>query len=421
MRRFQPYLPFNTNEPDGAHNLGGNEPLSVSDLTAVIKALIEGDPQLGDVRVAGELSNFTRAASGHLYFTLKDGGAQIKCAMWRMSALRLRGYAPRNGDAVIARGRIGVYERDGAYQLYVEAMTPQGVGDLYVEFERLKQKLQDEGLFDTDRKRRLPPLISRLGVVTSPDAAAFQDVLNVLRRRYPLVEVILAPTLVQGEQAPPLIVRAIQQLNEQNACDAILITRGGGSIEELWAFNDERVVRAVAESRIPTISGVGHEVDFTLTDFAADVRAPTPSAAAEMLTPDIADLRLTLDAVGARFTERTRQHITQARSDLDALARALRAYTPAGQMKLAASNVADLRARLQQATLTQLRWITQQVRALDARRAALSPQETLARGYAIVRRVRDGAVVRTVSDVTRGETLRVRVSDGEFETEVRTT
>ncbi len=394
--------------------LFSNEPLSVSEVTERIKALLEEDDELADVRVAGEISNLSRPASGHLYFTLKDEGAQIRCVMWRSAAVRLR-RLPANGDAVVARGRISVYERDGQYQLYADSLVASGVGDLYQEFERLKAKLDAEGLFDAARKRALPAFPRVLGVVTSPTGAAFQDILNVLRRRWPLIEVALAPTLVQGEEAPPQIVRAIRALNDPaQGCDVILVARGGGSLEELWAFNDEQVARAIAGSRAPVVTGIGHEVDFTLADFAADVRAPTPSAAAEIITPDIVELRQSVDALSAMLDEAMQARIDAARADLETLRRALRMLSPLGQLTRSRERVAELRLRCDAALAGRLVLWRAQLDGLRGRLESVSPTATLARGYAIVQRDRDGAVVRSVGDVAAGDALTVRVADGAF-------
>jgi exodeoxyribonuclease VII large subunit len=289
------------------------------------------------------------------------------------------------------------------------------VGDLYQEFERLKAKLEAEGLFDAARKRPLPAFPRVLGVVTSPTGAAFQDILNVLRRRFPLIEVVLAPALVQGDEAPPQIAQAIQTLNDPAlGCDVILVARGGGSLEELWAFNDERVVRAVAGSRVPVVSGVGHEVDFTLADFAADVRAPTPSAAAEIITPDIVELRQNVDALSARLDEVVQARIDAARADLETLRRALRMLSPLGQLTRSRERVGALRARLDAAVMGRLGLWRAQLDGLRGRLQAVGPEATLARGYAIVQRDRDGAVVRSVGDVAAGDALTVRVADGAF-------
>ncbi len=389
------------------------EPLSVSEVTARVKEVIACDDLLADVRVAGEVSNLSRPASGHLYFTLKDEGAQLRCVMWRSYAARLS-RLPRNGDAVIARGRIDVYERDGIYQLYVEALVGQGIGDLNAEFERLKQKLQAEGLFDAARKRPLPRFPRALGIVTSPTGAALQDILNVLRRRYPLLEVYLSPTLVQGEDAPEQIVRAIQRLNDAGCCDVILVARGGGSVEELWAFNDERVVRAIAASPTPVVSGIGHEIDYTLADFAADVRAPTPSAAAEIITPDINDLRLQVDAMSLTLTETMRARLTRAKAGLSTLQRTLRLLSPFNQLARQRERLDEARARLAAALAHRLAVLRLRLDGLRARLEGVGPLATLARGYAIVRDA-DGRTVRSVRAVQRGARLQITVADGSFD------
>lgn len=392
-------------------NFSDDEPLSVGDVTRLVKQLIESDEQLKDVHVQGEISNLSRPASGHIYFTLKDGVAQIKCAMWKSQVARLR-TMPRDGEAVVARGRVGVYEASGVYQLYVDALTPVGVGNLAQEFERLKLKLQAEGLFDASRKRALPGFPKRIGVVTSASAAAFQDILNVLRRRFPVGEVLLSPTLVQGDDAPPQIVNAIARL--QGRCDVILIARGGGSIEELWAFNDERVVRAVAASETPTISGVGHEIDFTLTDFAADVRAPTPSAAAEMLTPDINDLRMRIDGYATLLDQQIAALIRDAQVLLTDAQRALRLLSPAARVAQFNDGLAASRERLDAALRARVAVTRAGLDALTSRLATLGPDATLARGYAIVARVDDGRIVRGPRDAASGDRLKVRTAAGDF-------
>ncbi|MBU6361575.1 MAG: exodeoxyribonuclease VII large subunit [Chloroflexota bacterium] len=409
MRKFQSLL-----FPDPTQAVQLDDPLSVSDVNALVKALIEDSPDLTNVRVAGEISNLSRPASGHIYFTLKDATAQLRCVMWRSSVARMRSVL-RDGEAVVARGKVSVYERDGQYQLVVEAMVPRGMGDLYAEFERLKLKLQVEGLFDPLRKRLLPVLPQKLGVVTSASAAAFQDILNVLRRRYPLIEVTLSPTLVQGENAPPMIVQAIQNLNDMTDCDVILVARGGGSIEELWAFNDERVVRAIAASRLPVVTGVGHEIDFTLADFAADVRAPTPSAAAEMITPDVNELRMNVDAYAQYLDQSILRRVNEARTRLMGLKRTLLNIGPINQMQRAKTQIIELQRRLEQALMAYLSLQRVRLTGLTQHLEAIGPAATLARGYAIVQRQRDGHIVRLVTDALVGDALRVRLSDGEFE------
>jgi exodeoxyribonuclease VII large subunit len=393
--------------------LFNQEPLTVTSMTAHVKALLETDDVLSDLRVTGEISNLSRPTSGHLYFTLKDAGAQVKCVMWRSSVARMR-YMPRSGDAVVAHGRIGVYERDGAYQLYADSMTTAGTGDLYAEFERLKETLEAEGLFDVRRKRRLPEYPRVLGVVTSPTGAALQDILNVLKRRCPMIRVILAPTLVQGEEAPVQIVRALQALNASGECDVILVARGGGSLEELWAFNDELVVRAVVASSVPVVSGVGHETDFTLCDFAADLRAPTPSAAAEIIAPDVAELRQNVDALLAELNQTLLDRVDEHRTALESLQRALRLVSPRNQVMNARQRVTEWQMRLTSTLLGRMELRREQLRGLSGRLETVSPLSTLARGYAIVRSSRGDVVVRSVQNVQTGDNLRIRVSDGEF-------
>lgn len=252
---------------------------TVSELTRYIQELFKLDYRLQDLRVEGEISNYTRARSGHLYFTLKDEMAQLKCVMWRSSAERLS-LDLGEGDQIIARGRINVYDKQGIYQLYVEQITPAGRGNLALAFEELKQRLEQEGLFASEHKQALPRFPRKIGIVTSADAAALRDILHVLKRRCPMVSVLVAPTLVQGSEAPAQIISALRWLDGRDDIDLIIVSRGGGSIEDLWAFNDEKVARAIYQARHPIVCGVGHETDFTIADFVADVRAPTPSAAA---------------------------------------------------------------------------------------------------------------------------------------------
>src|SRR6266498_4734715 len=291
---------------------------TVSKLTFFIRRLLEENETLQDVWVQGEISNLSRPASGHIYFTLKDSSAALKCAMWKTSAMRL-GIALQDGKAVEVDGKIGVYEVSGQYQLYADQIRSVGEGALYQEFMRLKAMLEAEGLFAPERKRPIPMFPRRIGIVTSATGAALRDLLNTLQRRLPLVEVILAPSPVQGTEAPPALIKALQSLNAQKP-DVILIARGGGSIEDLWAFNDERVVRAVAMSEVPIISGVGHETDFTLSDFAADLRAPTPTAAAELATQiTILDLRAELQNYQNRLVSATLKLLAEKKTLLSSL------------------------------------------------------------------------------------------------------
>nr|HID13666.1 exodeoxyribonuclease VII large subunit [Anaerolineae bacterium] len=393
-----------------------SEPYTVSQLTGYIRRLIEDEPELSDVWVEGEVSNFSRASSGHCYFTLKDAGAQIGCVMWR-SVAEVQDYLPVGGDLVLAHGRVGVYEAGGRYQLYVDHVQPAGVGDLYRQFERLKARLEAEGLFAPERKRPLPRFPRRIGVVTSPSAAALRDILNVLGRRYPLAEVLLAPTPVQGDEAPPQIVAALEALNGregEDAVDVIIVARGGGSLEELWAFNEEGVARAVAASRIPVICGVGHETDFSLADFAADVRAPTPSAAAELVAPDQAELRAQVKGFSAALVAALQGAIEERRWRLAEQTRALKHLSPAVQLAQARQRVDDLLGRAEAAVQHSLTLRRERLGGLIGQLTGVSPLGTLERGYAIVRHRETGAVVRSVAQVASGDTLGIRVADGEF-------
>jgi len=391
-----------------------SEPFTVSQLTAHIRRLIEDDPELHDVWVEGEVSNFSRAASGHCYFTLKDAGSQIGCVMWRGVA-QSQDYLPVSGDLVLAHGYVSVYEAGGRYQFYVDQLRPAGVGDLFREFERLKARLEAEGLFDPARKRPLPRFPRCIGVVTSPDAAALRDIINVLGRRYPLAEMLLAPTPVQGDSAPPQIVAALDVLNARDDVDVIIVARGGGSLEELWAFNDERVARAVANSRIPVICGVGHETDFSLADFAADVRAPTPSAAAELVAPDRTELRAQVAGFSAALVRTLRGVIEEQRRRVAGQRRELKHLSPAVRLDQARQRVDDLLGRAEAAMLHSLALRRERLGGLVGRLAGVSPLGTLERGYAIVHHRETGAIVRSVAQIAPGDALDVRVADGEFE------
>ena len=394
-------------EPSTSH-----EVWTVRGLTSYIRELFEVDYRLQEVQVEGEISNFKRARSGHLYFTLKDDYAQLKCVMWRSDAERLR-LPPGDGDAVLAQGHVSVYEAGGVYQLYVRSLTPAGRGDLAIAFERLKQQLEAEGLFDPAHKKPLPPFPRRVGVVTSADAAALRDILNVLQRRCAFVSVLIAPTLVQGSEAPAQIVRALQWLDGRDDVDTIIVARGGGSIEDLWAFNDERVARAIFAARHPVICGVGHETDFTIADFVADVRAPTPSAAAEVAVPDVAELRPLLAGLQAALRAHLEAKIEGERWRVQSLLRALRHLGPQVRLVSNRQQVDGLTGRLDQAMVRRLEREEGRLALLRAQLAAVGPLATLARGYAIVRHA-DGRVVRRVAGVAAQDKLQIQVSDGAF-------
>ena len=390
---------------------------TVSKLTFHLRKLLEEDEVLQDVWVQGEISNLSRPASGHVYFTLKDANASLKCVMWKTSAARLN-LPLRDGMAVEVHGKIGVYEPQGQYQLYADQIRAVGEGALYQEFMRLKAMLEAEGLFDTDRKKNILELPRKIGIVTSATGAALRDMLNTLRRRLPLVEVILAPAPVQGTEAPPALVKAINTLDDQRL-DVIIIARGGGSIEDLWAFNDERVVRAVADAMMPIICGVGHETDFTLCDFAADLRAPTPTAAAELATQiTLLDLLAEVQTYKARLASSTMQLIAEQKALLSSLAAQLRYLSPTRLIQSERQRVDELSRRAFMSIAYRVNLQKNHLAGTQKRLEALSPLAVLARGYAVVTRKADGGVVSRVAQAKPGQQIRVRVVDGQFDAEV---
>jgi exodeoxyribonuclease VII large subunit len=386
--------------------------LTVSQLTFRIRKLLEGDLELQDVWVEGEISNLSRPASGHIYFTLKDKNASLRCVMWKTEAARLR-VNLQEGAGIEAHGKIAVYEPQGQYQLIVNLVQAKGEGELYQEFLRLKAMLEAEGLFDPERKRAIPELPRVIGIITSATGAALRDMLNTLRRRLPLAQVILAPSPVQGVDAPPALVNALLTINKQNP-DVILLARGGGSIEDLWAFNDERVVRAVVSSKAPVICGVGHETDFTLCDFAADLRAPTPTAAAELATPiTILDLSSGLQVARTRLADLTLNLLAEQKALILSLTSRLKYVSPERSIQTEIQHLDELSRRAFSALNHSIQLHTTQVDGMSKRLQSLNPEGVLSRGYAIITRKDDGVVVSKVSQA-RGE-MNVRVSDGEFE------
>jgi exodeoxyribonuclease VII large subunit len=390
------------------------EAISVTELTRYIRDLFEMDYRLQDVSVQGEISNLSRPASGHVYFSLKDSGASIRCVMWKTAAAT-QASKLREGDAIIAHGKISVYEPQGAYQLYVDEVQAAGAGDLFQQFELLKAKLQAEGLFDPDRKRPLPEAAHTIGIVTSATGAALQDMLNVIRRRWPLMQIVLAPTPVQGDDAPPKIIAALNKLYQRNDLDAIIVARGGGSIEDLWAFNDENVARTIIQSPVPVISGVGHEVDFTIADFVADVRAPTPSAAAELITPDQAEIRSVVRGLADSLTAIVTARLQNDRMLLNSHVRALQHLSPRVKLSNARQRIDDLLASLQESMAHDLELQREKISGLSAQLGALNPLNVLARGYAVVRIEPSGQIVRSREQIKPKQQLSIRVSDGEFE------
>jgi exodeoxyribonuclease VII large subunit len=389
--------------------------LTVTDLSIYLRELLESSERLQDVWISGEVSNLTRAASGHWYYTLKDANAQIKAVMWRSAAAQ-QSYIPSNGDQVIAHGYVSYYDQRGDLQLYTDKLRPQGVGDLYAQFERLKAKLDSEGLFAAERKRPLPTMPHIIGVVTSADAAAFQDVQNVLRRRFPLAEVLLSPTPVQGSTAAPQIAAAIGRLQD-TPIDVMIVCRGGGSIEDLWAFNDERVARAIVSSRVPVISGVGHETDFTIADFAADLRAPTPSAAAELATPNVDDMRANVIGLTADLTYAMEGLIERKRDDVREAARTLRQSSPLVAVRGYRQRVDDLTARLSSAERGRLTLLRERLNGRMAALNAADPRAPLAKGYALVTRSDDASPV-TTKNVRPGDGVTITLHNGELKARI---
>jgi exodeoxyribonuclease VII large subunit len=389
---------------------------SVTDLTRYLRELLESDELLQDVWVKGEVSNFSRPASGHLYFTLKDSSASLRCVMWRNAVIR-QSFTPRDGDAIEVHGAISIYEMGGQYQLYADIFRPAGEGALYQEFLRLKALLEAEGLFAPERKRPIPPRPNRIGIVTSRTGAALQDMLNTLRRRYPLAEVVLAPTPVQGEEAPAGIIAALQDVARIAHPDVIILARGGGSIEDLWAFNDERVARAIVASPIPVITGVGHETDFTIADFVADLRAPTPTAAAELATPNQADLRLDLAELNDHLSRLQQSFTSELRWSFKELQNQLERNSPLNQIQSNSQRVDELDRRLGASTNHLLQLARIRLAGLMQHMAALNPMAVLERGYAIVT-TQAGEIISQVRQITSGEALNVQVSDGDFNVHV---
>jgi exodeoxyribonuclease VII large subunit len=389
--------------------------LSVSEITRYLRSLLENDEVLQDVWVQGEISNFSRPSSGHLYFTLKDSAAALRCVVWKSVALRMR-LALQNGLSVEAHGAIGIYERDGQYQLYVDTIRPAGEGLLFQEFIRLKNRLEAEGLFDLERKRPIPERPHCIGIVTSPTGAALQDMLNTLRARYPLGEVLISPCAVQGDRAPEEIVGALQRLSRTKA-EAILVARGGGSLEDLWAFNDERVVRAIASSPIPVVTRIGHETDFTLADFASDVRAPTPTGAAVRVTPDRADLAAELGGAQNRLGSAISSLVSQKWQDLEGARQRLDRASPARRIRSERQALDEWQERHSRALSSALRLHRAHLQGMVNRLQTLNPASVLKRGYATVER-EDGSLVRSVTQASVGEGLGIHLWDGKITTRV---
>lgn len=391
--------------------------LSVAEVNAHIRHMLETDDLLQDLWMEGEISNWRPASSGHIYFTLKDATASLRCVIWRSTAARLRHRPRGDGEAVALYGRISMYEASGALQFYVNDIEPVGIGALYEQFERLKRKLEGEGLFAAAHKRNLPPFPKRIGVVTSAKAAALRDILNVLARRYPLAEVTLAPAAVQGTDAPAEIVAALKRLYALSPPpDVILLARGGGSIEDLWAFNDETVARTVFAAPVPVVTGVGHETDFTIVDFVSDRRAPTPSAAAEVATPDAQELKGNIGGYTYQIKTTVENRVAEMRAQLQEKQRQLDYLSPQNQIDNRRQQIDDIVQSMGRTLRHTVSLWREQLSGAEAQLAALNPHATLARGYAIVQKG-DTPVAHT-GDVAPGDRIAITVADGTFSADV---
>ena len=384
--------------------------LTVTELTSHIKGVLEHDPMLDGITVSGEISNYKTYPSGHHYFSLKDAESSVRCVMFRASAQRLR-FRPENGMSVAVTGRIAVYPRDGAYQLYCTSLAPIGTGDLFAAFEQLKSRLASEGLFDPAHKKPIPRLPERIAVITSPAGAAIRDVLRILKARWPSSDVCILPVRVQGVEAPEEIAEAIRYANKWKVADVIITGRGGGSMEDLWAFNDERVARAIYASEIPVISAVGHEPDVTISDYVADLRAATPSNAAELAVPDRSEVREMLSDREIRLKRIMNSLLQRSRTMLDAYAQRRALTDPTGYLSLKRMDLDRAHRSLLTAGEKLVMERRHRMGAAASALDAMSPLKVLARGYAVVCG-ENGAVVRSVADTNAGDAVHVRVSDG---------
>ena len=389
---------------------------TVSQVNQYIKALLDRDRELTALYVRGEISNYKAYPSGHHYFSLKDGEGAIRCVMFKREAMSLR-FRPENGMKVIAFGRVAVFPRDGQYQLYCTSLTPEGVGDLHLAFEQLKQKLYAEGLFDPAHKKPIPRFPKRIALITSAAGAAVRDMLRILGARWPMAEVFLLPVRVQGTEAPGELCAAIAWANRHQVADLIITGRGGGSMEDLWAFNDENVARTVYHSAIPVISAVGHEPDVTIADFVADLRAATPSNAAELAVPDQNEVAVWLRQMEGRLAQAMGRKLERARKDLDRAARCRALQDPMNYVDDKRMVLDYQREKLAAGLNAALNRERQRFGQLASKLDALSPLKVLGRGYAIPRKG-DGGVVRSVSDVIPGDGLKLRVADGEISCQV---
>lgn len=384
--------------------------LSITQLNEYIRSKMDTDDLLNQVAVRGEISNYKMYPSGHHYFTLKDESSALRCVMFKGNAVRLR-FRPENGMKVIAMGKVSVFPRDGAYQLYCSAMAMDGVGDLYAAFEQLKRKLSAQGLFDPAHKKALPRYPGTIGIITSSAGAAIHDMLRILQKRYPLSKIRILPVRVQGTEAPGEISAAIRYANHYHLADLLIVGRGGGSIEDLWAFNDERVAYAIYQSEIPVISAVGHEPDVTISDYVADMRAATPSNAAEIAVPDQDALRQNLDSISAAMATALNRQMKAARQHLTILSQSPALCSPVGYINQREQVLSVLKNRLITAQSNNISRKNQRYVSAVSKLDAMSPLKVLTRGYSMAQNSR-GEVIRSVSQVDLGERIQIALSDG---------
>lgn len=384
--------------------------LSVSQLNMYARSLLDGDENLKNVFVRGEISNFTaNARSGHLYMSLKDGNASIKAVMFAGNASKIK-FRIENGMSVIARGRVSLYERDGAFQIYIDDMQPEGIGSLAIAFEQLKEKLAKEGIFDSAKKKSIPLFPKRIGVISSPNGAAVQDILNIISRRFPVAEIVFAGVSVQGDGAGEIIAHAVADFNYLNCADVIIIARGGGSSEDLWEFNNENLARTIYNSEIPVISGVGHETDFTICDFAADLRAPTPSAAAELAVPDISELTAYVNLINSKISKAISSKISIEEMRLDKLADSGFLKKPADYIDECNKNISDLDKLLINAVKSIYESKFNKAAILVSKLDALSPLKILSRGFSTVKS--NNSVISSVNQLEIDGAVEIHLSDG---------
>lgn len=385
--------------------------LTVTQLNEYVKMLLDRNQMLASVYIKGEISNFVNHRTGHFYFTLKDEGGTLRAVMFKGSNSKLK-FLPENGMKVIVHGRVSGFVKSGDYQLYADDMEPDGIGSLYIRYEQLKRKLEAEGLFDASRKRRLPKIPSRVGIITSPTGAAIRDMINVTGRRFPFAKIILYPSLVQGDSAPAQLIRALDYFNETDSADVIIIGRGGGSIEDLWAFNNEELARAVAASRIPVISAVGHETDFTICDFAADMRAPTPSAAAEIAVPDTKELKRKFSNVISKMELSLIRKLEVLKRRFETAAKSRALSSPKYMIEDKRMILLNTLERLDNSFAMNFEKKKQQFALGTAKLEALNPMSVISRGYSAVF-LGDGTLVKSVNQVSLGEEFSFKTGDGE--------